>query len=122
MYISGGRHYNADIEHKSLSDVWNLRLDTLQWTKLKMTLPAPLYFHSAIVSPSGHMYVFGGVHKDGFRTPFMYKIRLPHSMPKLAEMCWEKVCVLSRVKKCMSPQHLANIGVPWNYIDRVQLP
>lgn len=119
VYISGGRHYSADIEHKSLSDVWHLRLDTLQWTKLKMKLPNALYFHSAVVSPSCHMYVFGGVHRDGFRAPFMYKIRLPQTMPKLVELCWEKLSLICRVHKIMSPAQLATLGVPWNFIDRV---
>jgi hypothetical protein len=120
VYISGGRHYNNDIEHRSLTDIWHLRLDTLQWTKLAMKLPDPLYFHSAVCSPSGHMYVFGGVHKDGYRAPFLYKIRLPLTMPKLSELCWDKVSVMARVQKFMTPKGLADIGVPWNFIDRVK--
>jgi len=119
VYISGGRHYSADVEHRSLSDVWHLRLDTLQWTKLQMRLPDPLYFHSAVISPSGHMYVFGGVHKDGFRAPYLYKIRLPQAMPKLAELCWEKVCGCARVQKILTSEHLTTMGVPWNFIDRL---
>ncbi|WAR12615.1 KLD10-like protein, partial [Mya arenaria] len=110
---------NTDIEHKSLSDVWHLRLDTLQWKKLRMRLPESLYFHNAIVSPSGHMYVFGGVHRDGYRAPYLYKIRLPNSMPKLSEICWEKVCVMSRAAKVMTPGHLTEMGVPWNLSDRL---
>lgn len=123
VYISGGRHYNAevDVEHRSLSDVWHLQLDTLQWTQLQMKLPDPLYFHSAIISPSRHMYVFGGVHKDGFRAPFLYKIRLPHSLPKLSELCWEKVCTISRVQKKLTPSNLTDMGVPWTFIDRVHM-
>ncbi|XP_052815144.1 kelch domain-containing protein 10-like [Mya arenaria] len=122
VYISGGRYYSTDIEHKSLSDVWHLRLDTLQWKKLRMRLPESLYFHNAIVSPSGHMYVFGGVHRDGYRAPYLYKIRLPNSMPKLSEICWEKVCVMSRAAKVMTPGHLTEMGVPWNLSDRLHVP
>ncbi|KAH3807971.1 kelch domain-containing protein 10-like [Dreissena polymorpha] len=119
VYISGGRHYSADVEHRSLMDIWHLHLDTFQWKKLKMKLPDALYFHSAIVSPSGHMYIFGGVHRDGFRAPYLYKIRLPHTMPKLAEICWEKLCVISRVQKVLTAGNLTEMGVPWNLVDRI---
>lgn len=121
VYISGGRHYNQDIEHQSLSDVWHLHLDTLQWKKLPMKLPEPLYFHSAVASPSGHMFVFGGVHKDGYRAPHLYKVRLPLTLPKLSELCWDKLSIIARVQKFMAPPNLTEIGVPWNFIDRIQL-
>lgn len=119
VYICGGRHYSENIDHISLCDVWHFRLSNLQWTKLAMKLPDPVYFHSAAISPAGHMFVFGGVHKDGFRAPYLYKIRLPHTLPRLAELCWDKVCVMARVQKFMNPAGLASIGVPWNFIDRV---
>lgn len=121
VYISGGRHYNEEEEHRSLSDIWHFRIDTFQWRKLRMRLPEPLYFHSAIVSPSGHMFIFGGVHKDRSRTANLYKIRLPHTMPKLVELCWEKVCVMARASKTMTPSHLRDMGVPWNLSDRLHL-
>ncbi|KAL4220108.1 Kelch domain-containing protein 10 [Mactra antiquata] len=122
VYISGGRHYNLTVDHKSLSDVWHLGLSTLQWTKLQMKLPKPLYFHSSEVSPAGHMYVFGGVHTDNFRAPYLYAVRLPLTLPKLSELCWDKVCKMARKCNILTPSGLTELGVPWNFIDRVQLP
>ena len=119
VYISGGRHYTPEIDHESLSDIWHLHLDTLRWTKLDITLPDPLYFHGSVASPSGHMYIFGGVHKDGFRSPYLYEARLPLSVPKLAESCWDKVTRILNKNKAMKHDILVSLGIPWSFLERV---
>ena len=119
VYISGGRHYTPDIDHESLSDIWRLRLDTLQWTKVNISLPDPLYFHGAVASPSGHMYVFGGVHKDGLRSPFLYEVRLPYTLPKLGELCWDKVTKILSKNNAMKRDNLVALGIPWSFLERV---
>lgn len=57
VVISGG--FDGD---RLLSDVWKLNLQTLTWTCLK-SLPRPIYFHSSTVTPSGRMFIFGGITK-----------------------------------------------------------
>lgn len=119
VYISGGRHYTPEIDHESLSDIWHLHLDTLQWTKLDINLPDPLYFHGSVASPAGHMYIFGGVHKDGFRSPYLYDVRLPLTLPKLGELCWDRVTKLLNKNRAMKYDNLVSLGIPWSFLERV---
>ena len=119
VYISGGRHYTPEVDHESLSDIWHLHLDTLQWTKLAISLPQPLYFHGSVVSQAGRLYVFGGVHKDGFRSPHLYEFRLPLSLPKLSETAWDCVTKLLNKKNALSKENLVALGIPWSFLERV---
>ena len=120
IYISGGRHYIAISAFQELDDIWHLRLGPLQWTRLSFNLPEKMFFHRAVVAPSGLMYMFGGVLKDELRSAKMYKTRLPFTIGKLTELCWEKVCdLLNRNGTPMSYDILAEQGVPWNFIERV---
>ena len=119
VYVSGGRHYTPEIDHESLSDIWHLHLDTLQWTKLVIRLPEPLYFHGSVASPSGRLYVFGGVHKDGFRSPHLYEFRLPLTLPKLTETVWEIVTKLLNKNKALSRENLVSLGIPWSFLERI---
>lgn len=61
VVISGG--YNGG---QMFDDVWKLDLVSKQWTCLRLSLmPVPLYFHSTAITPSGRMYSFGGITKEG---------------------------------------------------------
>lgn len=46
VFICGG--YNGEV---ILGDIWKLNLQTFQWVKLPATMPEPVYFHCAAVTP-----------------------------------------------------------------------
>ncbi|OBS78939.1 hypothetical protein A6R68_18684, partial [Neotoma lepida] len=48
VFICGG--YNGEV---ILGDIWKLNLQTFQWVKLPATMPEPVYFHCAAVTPLG---------------------------------------------------------------------
>lgn len=64
IYIIGGCRdievVRGRPEHQIINDVWRFDLDTLAWTRVRTTLPIPVYFHSAAVTPDGCVFVFGG--------------------------------------------------------------
>ncbi|KAK3603759.1 hypothetical protein CHS0354_023375 [Potamilus streckersoni] len=121
VFICGGRHYSDSIEHESLSDFWHFNLNKLQWTEISVQLPGPIYFQSTVASPTGYMYMYGGVISYGLRTSKLYKIRLPFLVPKLSELSWERVCQIFRKKKNFTRNDLVSVGVPWNFIDRLSV-
>ena len=73
------------------NDIWRLDLITLQWEELKDRLPMPIYFHSATVTPSGCMYMFGGVinTSGNQRSDFVFKKWL--TVPSLQELVWDRL-------------------------------
>lgn len=85
-YLSGG----SDGAH-ALDDIWQLELSTLQWEKMNVTLPRPVYFHAAAVTPAGCMYVFGGVlgNVQQTRTNSVFKMWL--AVPSLQEIVWDSL-------------------------------
>ncbi|CAG2106368.1 unnamed protein product [Medioppia subpectinata] len=56
VYVIGGTN-NVVI----FDDVWRLDLRLMQWTLVPTRLPRAVYFHSASVSSTGRLSVFGGV-------------------------------------------------------------
>ena len=55
------------------NDIWRLDLNVLQWTRLKQCkLPRPIYFHSTALTPSGRMYIFGGIIKKREEVTIIY--------------------------------------------------
>ena len=42
-------------------DCWQLDLLTMQWTRLRLELPVPVYFHAMTLTEEGKMVMFGGV-------------------------------------------------------------
>lgn len=95
-----------------LDDIWELDLRTLQWRRLPLSLPSPVYFHSAAVAQSGQMFVFGGVTAlDGTsRCNTLWSLWLV--VPSLLELAW-----LALLDSCpglaSSPvRPLAQAGVP----------
>lgn len=59
VFICGG--YNGEV---ILGDIWKLNLQTFQWVKLPATMPEPVYFHCAAVTPVSfvlcHSYTVDG--------------------------------------------------------------
>lgn len=83
-YICGG-HTGGEV----LDDIWRLDLRSLQWSRMRQLLPVPLYFHAATATPSGCLYVFGGVmpHPGEHRSNKVFKLWL--TIPPLREMVWD---------------------------------
>ncbi|XP_064632970.1 kelch domain-containing protein 10-like isoform X2 [Lineus longissimus] len=111
-YICGG--YNGE---KIFSDLWALDLETLYWCKIT-DMPKPVYFHAADVSPSGCLYIFGGVNQiDLVRNANVYKIWL--QPPSLQEACWINLCNLIKDIERLPRPMLIQMGVPLALLDRL---
>ncbi|CAN8002063.1 unnamed protein product [Ixodes hexagonus] len=102
-----------------LDDLWELDLRRLQWTKLPVSLPSPVYFHSAAVTESGQMFVFGGVTAvDGSsRCNSLWSVWV--AVPSLLEMAW-----LALLHSCpwvvtMPTKPLAQAGVPRSLLAKL---
>lgn len=122
VYVFGGR------AQEPFGDLWRLCLDTFQWTCLQRQQSSiiRLYFHSADVTSSGSMYVFGGVtwvNSVDVRTHAIYRVRL--AVPSLQELAWD--CLGDCLRSwCRHPQHLLTLpqrlleaGVPRQFVDRL---
>uniref|UniRef100_T1KS51 Kelch domain-containing protein 10 n=2 Tax=Tetranychus urticae TaxID=32264 RepID=T1KS51_TETUR len=107
----------------ALDDLWRFNLNSLEWTFITK-IPKPVYFHSATLSSSGLMTVFGGVEASTTgrslrtqRTDALYTMWL--KVPSLGEMAW--IAFLNNfpdVTKIPSSR-LLEIGVPPSYIARL---
>ncbi|GBP14517.1 Kelch domain-containing protein 10 homolog [Eumeta japonica] len=117
VFVVGGTDGNL-----AFQDIWRLQLPEMQWTIMrKCVLPKPIYFHSATVTSSGCMYIFGGIESDeleGVRTNNLYKIWL--SIPKLSEICWEAVVHYNPVLARYGKTRLAEAGIPLRFVQRLQ--
>lgn len=115
IFITGG----FDGENV-FNDLWRLELSTMQWTFFETcSIPKPIYFHSAAVSPEGRMYVFGGIRGyDTRRNNDIYCVWL--RIPKLSEMCWEALLHYTPQIVSYSRQKLINIGLPRHFVDRLE--
>ena len=122
VYICGGQFYRVNVSlPEILNDIWHFSLDSFQWTKLSVSLPERMYFHRVAVSPSKHLYVYGGVLESGKRSSRLYRYQLPHQVPELREMCWCTITSLWRDLHRADPTELLeNYGIPQKFIDRLQ--
>ncbi|CAG7822338.1 unnamed protein product [Allacma fusca] len=114
VFICGG--YNS---RYIFTDLWKLNLSTLQWTRMPVKLPIPVYFHSTALTPAGCMLMFGGVTnvKSNTRTNKVFKIWL--TTPSLKEMCWEAVLHYQPDLKFKSRQAVLEDGIPKDLVDRI---
>lgn len=121
VYICGGQHYGPGVNETVLfDDVWHFSLDTFSWRKLTAKLPEPVYFHTVALSPSHHMYVYGGVLRSGRRSNKLYRYRLPFHIPKLSEISWDVLCTSWKFLHREDPKSLRHInGVPAAFCDRI---
>ncbi|XP_072038138.1 kelch domain-containing protein 10-like [Amphiura filiformis] len=117
VYICGG-HNNVKI----YDDVWKLSLSELRWTRLTAVMPQPAFFHSAAVTSTKCMYIYGGVTclEDRVRTSDVYKIWLEPHIPSLLELSWKTI--LSHIPDIygVPREHLLMLGVPRHLIDRLK--
>ncbi|VVC92686.1 kelch domain-containing protein 10 homolog [Leptidea sinapis] len=116
VFVVGGTDGYAVFE-----DVWRLNVSDLQWHLMQKTvLPHPLYFHSATVTSSGCMYVFGGIEpkEDATcRNNKLYKVWL--CVPKLSEICWEALLDCYPNLDQVSSGSLLDVGIPRHFINRL---
>ena len=72
--------------------MWQLNLDTRQWTRSTIDLPIPVYFHAMTVTGEGKMIMFGGVDdiESNTRTSAVYTSWL--RIPNLRTLSREAVC------------------------------
>ncbi|KAL5004714.1 hypothetical protein ScPMuIL_018170 [Solemya velum] len=120
VYICGGRFYSTTTSHQSLSDIWHCNLLTLQWRRLDTCLPEPFYFHSVCASPSGYMYLYGGVRANGIRSADIYRWKLPLFLTSLTELCWEALVKNSKGLGSMNRNALLSLGIPANFVKRLK--
>lgn len=80
-----------------------------------------MYFHSATVTPSGCMYVFGGVKalnsNEDTRSNDIFKLWL--TWPSLAERSWEVITSCLLGKTAIVPD-LKKLGIPQHFLDRLK--
>ncbi|XP_050418005.1 kelch domain-containing protein 10 [Patella vulgata] len=120
IYVCGGITYSYGNTQQSLDDIWTISLIDFQWRKLSVRLPEPLYFHRASVSPSGFMYLFGGVLPSGQRSNQIYRWRIPHHISPLSELCWETVTrnfksIDKETQLCLEMYY----GIPNRFTERI---
>uniref|UniRef100_A0A914EB49 Kelch domain-containing protein 10 n=1 Tax=Acrobeloides nanus TaxID=290746 RepID=A0A914EB49_9BILA len=93
VYIIGGCNEPPDAEfigaqfYTVLNDLWKINLTTLQWTKLDTNLVNGVFFHSAVVTFEGCIYIFGGCcdGRSAVRTNRVQRIWIrPPSLQRLA--------------------------------------
>lgn len=119
VIISGGRHYDTSWScNEGLSDIWHLDLITANWRLLDMRLPQPTYFHCATLSPSGVMYIYGGIVDTDQRTSRLFKVQLFPS--SLAEMCWQRFTDMVPQLPGIGSEKLLQLGVPSAFVRRIQ--
>ncbi|XP_037529571.1 kelch domain-containing protein 10 [Rhipicephalus sanguineus] len=115
VFVCGG-HTGTRV----LDDVWRLDLPTLQWRRLPISLPSPVYFHAAAVTESGQMFVFGGVTAvDGTsRCNSLWSMWL--TVPSLLELSWLALLQAAPWLATLPPRQLARDGVPLSILERLQ--
>ena len=80
--------------YQVFGDIWQLDMSTMQWTRLKMKLPLPVYSHAMTVTDEGKMVMFGGVNRgvEGHTTIRDEVFSAWLTIPSLRSMAWEAVC------------------------------
>jgi hypothetical protein len=130
-FVVGG--YDGD---DVFGDAWRLDLASLQWRRLRLELPLPVYFHAVTVSGEGKLVMFGGVDsiEQNTRTNKVFTAWL--TVPSLRALAWEAVChytphiaQLSQVGNCwdnvvicMFQSSLLEEGVPPGCLETLASP
>ena len=96
-------------------DTWQLDLSTMQWARLKMKLPLPVFFHAMTVTDEGKMVMFGGVDRHDVRTNRVFTAWL--SVPSLRSMAWEAVCHYQPSIATLPHTTLLEEGVPKECVE-----
>lgn len=106
-YISGG--FDGS---QLYDDIWRLCLRTMRWTKLETKLPRPVYFHSSAVTPTGCLFVHGGVLDKAGRERSEDLVRVWVRVPSLLRLAWNRVLSLLKNPSTIEKHTLHAMGVP----------
>ena len=118
VLISGGRHYDITVINEGLNDLWMFSVSKLQWAKLPTVLPFPTYFHTMVISPSGYLYMYGGITEHDLRSDKLFKARI--FFPKLTELCWEIITNVTKHLHQLPHDLLIDLGIPYSFIERLK--
>lgn len=103
------------------NDLWKLNIENLQWVKLEVEMPLPVYFHGTSISPAGQMVIFGGVNSTphNSRNNSLYSVWLrPPPIKELAWMAFFHYCSSSKLVQ-YSNEDLIEMGVPRTFVRRL---
>jgi len=116
-FVVGG--YDGD---DVFGDAWRLDLVTLQWRRLRLELPLPVYFHAVTVSGEGKLVMFGGVDsiEQNTRTNKVFTAWL--AVPSLRAMAWEAVCHYTPHIAQLPAAALLREGVPPACLETLASP
>ncbi|XP_072174646.1 kelch domain-containing protein 10-like [Diadema setosum] len=106
-YITGG--YDGE---RIYDDIWTLSLDTRKWTKLTAKLPQPVYFHASAITPSGCLFIHGGVLDKEGRRRTKSLVRVWVRMQPLLQLAWSCVRSLLKDPSTVRKDTLQAMGVP----------
>lgn len=117
VWIFGG--YDGD---EVFGDCWQLDLLTMQWTRLRLELPVPVYFHAMTLTEEGKMVMFGGVDdiENNTRTNSVWTAWL--TVPSLRSLAWEAVCHYQPGLAALPAARLLQEGVPADCVSLVSSP
>ena len=113
VWIFGG--YDGE---EIFGDIWHLHLPSMQWRRLELQLPLPVYFHAMTLSQEGRMVMFGGVDdiEANTRTSQVFSCWL--QIPSLKVLAWEAVCHRRGAHLGSLPASLlVEEGVPRDCVD-----
>ena len=98
-------------------DIWQLHLPTMQWRRLSLELPVPVYFHAMTLSEEGRMVMFGGVDdiENNTRTNQVFSCWL--QIPSLKVLAWEALCHSTPSLGSLPSSLLVEEGVPRDCVD-----
>ena len=121
VFLAGGVS-KTSVHHdtREYDDIWRFSMSSATWTKCPMTLPRPLYFHSAAIVPSkGLMYIFGGVTNVGARSTRTNQVLCVQiAVSSLMELAWGVVC--HHIRGHFEEVDLSELGVPHIFHSRLR--
>ena len=115
VYIVGGYDGNTIFD-----DIWRLDLLTLQWIKLRVFLPKPVYFHASTLTKDGQLIIFGGVDniEENRRTDKVFSVWL--EPPSLRAMCMEAVQHYIPNLSTMWPDRIRELRIPEDWFESLK--
>ncbi|ELU05503.1 hypothetical protein CAPTEDRAFT_184186 [Capitella teleta] len=116
VIICGGEHPKSE----ALDDLWTLDLNQLQWRRLNCSLPKPIYFHRVALTPSGKLYIYGGIVGDSERTSKLLSVQI--FFPKLSELSWERLTEHFHSLHQRTRSELQMLGIPPSFLHRLERP
>ncbi|CAF0839649.1 unnamed protein product [Brachionus calyciflorus] len=122
VYVLGGMH--CDVENNVFQAVenclWRLDMSEMRWQMLNIQIPCLTYFHAACANQKGQVFIHGGVksyHGTNTRINHLYTILL--KLPKLSDICWNKLIVNYPKLLYMNKNFLFNLGIPTEFIKKI---